>query len=125
MSRTRTSAKQAGTRFERTVADYLAHTIDDRIDRRTKTGSHDKGDIAGLRTKTGHRIVIECKDYGGRLHPAAWINEAHTEATNDQALCGLVVAKRRGTTRPQDQWVICTLGDLTALLTDTPTPETP
>lgn len=116
MARSRKSAKQAGARLERIVADYLADTVDDRIDRRVKTGAADKGDIANLRDLQNRRIVVECKDYGGRLQPAAWIKEAQTEATNDGALLGVVVAKRRGTTKPEDQWVITTLGDLTKLL---------
>ena len=61
MSRTRASAKAAGTRFERLVADYLAQHVDDRIDRRVKTGAKDRGDIAGVR-HMGGRVVLECKD---------------------------------------------------------------
>ena len=38
MSRTRQSAKKAGSSFERLVADYLRDHVDDRIDRRPKTG---------------------------------------------------------------------------------------
>ena len=38
MSRTRASAKAAGTRFETDVAKYLAEHVDDRIERRAKTG---------------------------------------------------------------------------------------
>ena len=110
------SAKKAGTAFERAIADYLAHTIDDRIDRRVKTGAKDRGDIAGLRAH-GKRIVIECKNYAGQLKPAAWTQEAHTEMGNDDAIAGIVVAKRRGTTDPGSQWVLMTVNDLIALLT--------
>lgn len=39
MTRSRASAKTAGSRFERAVADYLAEHVDDRIDRRAKTGA--------------------------------------------------------------------------------------
>ena len=116
MPRNRTSAKQAGARFERLIADHLARELDDRIDRRVKTGAADKGDIAGVRDSHGRRIVIEAKDYGGRLEPSIWIREAHQEATNDQAHVGLVAAKRRGTTAPGDQWVLMTLDDLVKLL---------
>lgn len=116
MTRTRATARQAGTAFERLVADHLAATLDDRIDRRVKTGAADKGDIAGIRHH-GHRVVIEAKDYGGRFAVGTWIREAQREAANDGALCGVVVAKRRGTTDPSEQVVIMTLGDLVALLT--------
>lgn len=116
MSRNRASAKAAGSSFERLVADYLAQHIDDRIDRRVKTGAKDRGDIGGLR-HMGGRVVIEAKDYGGRLLPGPWINEAEIERGNDDATSALVVAKRRGTRDPGDQYVLMTLRDLVALLT--------
>jgi hypothetical protein len=64
----------------------------------------------------GQRIVLECKDYGGRLEPVAWTTEAQVEAANDDALAGFVVAKRRGTTDPSKQWFIGTLADFVALI---------
>jgi hypothetical protein len=66
MPRSRASAKAAGSRFERVIADHLAAVIDDRIDRRVKTGAADKGDIGGLRVH-GQRVVLELKDYGGQI----------------------------------------------------------
>ncbi|MFC7344578.1 hypothetical protein [Saccharopolyspora griseoalba] len=63
--RSRRSAKSAGARFERAIADYLAEHYDDRVDRRPKTGAKDRGDIGGIRLSQalrGGRIVIECKD---------------------------------------------------------------
>ena len=116
MTRSRATAKAAGSSFERLIADHLAAVLDDRIDRRVKTGAADKGDIGGIRFH-GHRLVIEAKDYGGRLEAGPWIKEAQTEASNDGALCGVVVAKRRGTTDPTEQFVICTVADLVKLLT--------
>lgn len=119
MTRTRKSAKAAGSRFERVIADHLAMALsDDRIDRRVKTGALDKGDIAGIR-HMGRRIVLELKDYGGKYLPGPWLAEAETERANDQALAGFVVAKRRGITDPSKQLVIGTVADLTALLTGT------
>lgn len=116
MSRTRASAKAAGAKFERDVADYLAKHVDDRIDRRVKTGAKDKGDITGVRHH-GNRVVIEAKNYGGIFHVGPWLVEADVERGNDDALIGAVVAKRRGTTDPGDQVVLMTLRDLCALLT--------
>lgn len=116
MTRTNASAKAAGARFERSIADYLRDHVDDRIDRRVKTGAKDKGDIAGLR-HMGGRIVAECKDYGGRYLLGAWLREAEVERGNDDAIAGVVVIKRRGTTEPGDQVVAMTLRDLVALLT--------
>lgn len=117
MTRNRNSAKQAGARFERQVADYLRDNLDDRIDRRVKTGAKDRGDLANVRDSHNRRIVIETKDYGGKLNLPQWTKEAHTEAHNDNAHVGLVIAKRRGTTNPADQWVAMTLDDLIRLLT--------
>lgn len=116
MTRSRQSAKQAGARFERHIADYLAEHLDDRIDRKVKTGAADKGDIANVRDSYGARIVLECKDYGGRLQPAQWLKEAHQEAANDNAYAGLVIAKRKGTTNPGQQYVLTDLDTLIRLL---------
>lgn len=116
MARTNASAKAAGARFERLIADYLAAHVDDRIDRRVKTGAKDKGDIAGIR-HMGGRVVIEAKDYGGRYLLGPWLREADIERGNDDALIGAVVIKRRGTSDPGDQVVAMTVRDLVALLT--------
>lgn len=119
MTRTRKSAKAAGSRFERAIADHLAVALsDDRIDRRVKTGALDKGDIGGVR-HMGRRIVLECKDYGGRYLIGPWLKEAATERLNDGALAGFVIAKRAGVTDPAQQLVVGTVADLTALLVGT------
>ena len=117
MARNRNSAKQAGARFERIIADFLRDNLDDHIDRRIKTGAKDCGDIANVRDSHNRRIVIEAKDYGGKLNLPQWAKEAHQEAENDGAHVGLVIAKRRGTTDPADQWVAMTVNDLIQLLT--------
>lgn len=115
MSRTRKSAKAAGGRFERQIADALAHHLnDDRIDRRVKRGNKDRGDIAGVRLH-GQRVVIECKNTT-RTDLAGWMSEAEDERGNDDALVGLVVHKRHGKGDPLDQWVHMTVRELVALL---------
>lgn len=114
MTRNRASAKKAGTTFERQVADYLAQHVDDRIDRRAKTGSKDRGDIAGVRI-WGQRLVLECKNTT-RLNLADWMNQAETERGNDDALAGLIIHKRHGNNQPGDQWVTTTLRELAAML---------
>lgn len=115
MSRSRASAKAAGSRFERVVADHLAAVLDDRIDRKVKTGARDTGDIGGIRVH-GHRVVAELKDYGGQLKVSEWLKEAETERINDGALAGVVIAKRRGVTDPDEQIVLMTVRDLVALI---------
>lgn len=114
MTRNRASAKKAGTTFERQVADYLAQHVDDRIGRRAKTGSKDRGDIAGVRI-WGQRLVLECKNTT-RLNLAGWMNQAEIERGNDDALAGLIIHKRHGNNQPDDQWVTTTLRELAAML---------
>jgi hypothetical protein len=109
------SAKAAGARFERLIADCLATHVDDRIDRRVKTGAKDRGDIAGWR-HAGLRIVAELKDVA-KLNLGGWVNEADIERGNDDAHVGLVIHKRRGHGDPLDQYVTTTLRDLITLTT--------
>lgn len=114
MTRNRASAKAAGARFERVIADYLAEHVDDRIDRRVKTGAKDRGDIAGWRF-AGKRIVAELKNTT-RLSLGTWWSEAEIERDNDDAHIALVVHKRHGRGAAADQWVTLTLGELVQLL---------
>ncbi|QCG77804.1 holliday junction resolvase [Gordonia phage Reyja] len=117
MPRNRKSAKAAGARFERLIADTLAAHIDERIDRRAKTGAKDKGDIGGLRTPAGSRVVVECKDTS-RTSLGEWAGEAEVERVNDNAVAGVIVHKRVGRSAGLEQWVTMTVADLIALLTD-------
>lgn len=114
--RNRASAKAAGARFERGIADYLRDALDDdRIDRRPRNGAKDRGDIGGVRAH-GQRIVLECKNTA-RTNLAGWAAETEIERGNDDAIAGLIIHKRHGTADPGQQWVTCTLNDLIALLT--------
>lgn len=116
MTRSRRSARTAGTRFETVIAAALAAALgDDRIERRARNGAKDRGDIAGVRTR-GQRVVIECKDTTTQRLPE-WTAQAQLEAGNDDALAGVVVHKRRGVADPMQQWCSMTLADLVALLT--------
>lgn len=115
MSRSRTSAKAAGTRFESLIAEFLAFRLaDDRIERRAKSGAKDRGDIGGVRF-AGHRVVVECKDTA-RDNLPAWIREAEVERGNDDALIGVVAHKKRGSANPADQYVSMTLETFAILL---------
>lgn len=113
--RSRASAKAAGSAFEKQVAEYLAAHVDDRVERRTKNGVNDRGDITGLK-HMGMRIVIECKNTA-RINLAGWAHEVEVERGNDDAQVGIIAHKRHGNANPADQWVTMTLQDLVALLT--------
>lgn len=116
MVRNRASAKKAGSSFESLVAKFLAVRLgDDRIERRAKTGSKDKGDIGGVRTIRGGRVVIEVKNVS-RDNLPAWIREAEVERGNDDAVVGVVVHKRHGVGNPADQYVSMSLEAFAVLL---------
>lgn len=110
------SAKAAGSSFEKLIADVLAEHLDDRIERRTKNGSKDRGDVSGLRFM-GQRVVVECKNVSSGLSLSEWAKEAETERLNDDAGVWLIAHKRFGKGDPLDQWVSLTMRELVSLLT--------
>jgi len=119
VSRNRASAKKAGTAHETAIADYLAQHVDDRIERRTRNGGKDRGDLSGIRLSPalgGGRVVAELKNTT-QIAFGPWQRETETERGNDDALIGLIIHKRRGVAHPGQQWVTCTVDDLVALLT--------
>lgn len=119
MARTRASAKTAGSTFERLIADTLATHIDDRIDRRVKTGAKDKGDIGGIRLSPalrGGRVVVEAKNCA-KMALGPWATEAELERGNDDAVAAVIAHKRHGKGQGLDQWATMTLRDLIAILT--------
>lgn len=112
MTRSRKTARAAGTRFAESIANAMAwHLKSDYIERRVLAGANDRGDITGVRTARGQRVVVECKDHA-RLELSGWVRETQAEAVNDHAVAGFVVHKRRGTADPLEQYVTMTLGDL-------------
>ena len=120
MSRTRASAKKAGSSFERLMADYLRAALDNpNIDRMVKSGSLDRGDIANVRDSHGRLLAVECKNTATMSLPQ-WEREATAEALNYGAHAGIIIHKRRGTADPGEQWVTMTAETLTKLLTAPP-----
>lgn len=116
MTRNRASAKKAGTELETLTAHYLSDVLaDDRIERRARTGAKDCGDIAGVRSALGERVVIECKNTA-RINLAGWMAEARTEAGNDDAPVYAVVHKRHGKAAAAEQWVTLTLEQFARLI---------
>lgn len=115
MGRNLRSAKAAGSRFERLIADYLNDRLYGlNVDRQVKTGARDAGDIAGVHL-AGKRIAVECKNVT-RMDLPKWTREAHTEAGNIGAAVGVVIHKRHGNGRPEDQWVTMTVTDLVTII---------
>lgn len=108
---------QKGTAFETAVVRYLDRHLQGDVERRARNGKNDRGDIAGVKTAFGERVVIECKNVK-RFDLGGWIGEAELEAGNDDAPVGVVVAKRpgKGDAAMGDQYVVMTLATLTRLL---------
>lgn len=102
---------------------FAARLSDDRIERRTKNGAQDRGDLTGLRTIRGGRVIAELKDYGGRVMVKPWLDEAEVERGNDDAVVGVVIVKRRGIANPADQLVMMTAEAFARLLEGGPDTE--
>jgi Holliday junction resolvase len=103
-------SKAKGTAFETLIVNYLRDTYPN-VERRTLSGIHDKGDIAG----TNKKLVWECKDHK-TLNFSGWLNEAEVERENAGAEFGIVVAKRRGHGSASSQYAVLTLETLVQLL---------
>ena len=119
--RNRKSARDAGRAFETATAAYFADRLaDDRIEVRARSGQKDRGDVGGVRTAHGGRLVVENKN-AATMTLGPWVAEAEVERGNDDALAAVVVHKRRGVGLGLDsmgrQYVTMTLDDLVALLT--------
>lgn len=116
MSRNRKSAKAAGVAFETLIANGLREALGDpNIQRAPRWGAKDKGDIINVRID-GHDLVIQTKDVA-RLDLPGGTGDAKVQAVNANALAGLFIHKRKGTTDPMKQWVSCTVAELVALIT--------
>jgi hypothetical protein len=103
-----------GARFERLMADYLGGYLSD-IDRQVKTGAKDKGDIRGVRIHN-QPVAVECKNTAKPVTGQA-LSEVEKERVNLGALAGVVVSKRHGKGKPEDQLVYMTARDFVAILT--------
>lgn len=109
-------SKRKGTSFEVLVRDEFIEQWDDRIVRVAQAGNKDLGDLANFRVGDA-KVAVECKnivEYKSNL--SGWITEAHREAQNINAVAGIVIHKRAGKGRAEDQYVTMTLGSLFAIL---------
>lgn len=108
--------KQKGTWFETKVCEYLKEKLGLPIERRTLAGINDKGDIAGVRTKNGTEIVIECKNHS-TYKLTEWMREARREGENAGCISAVVFkAAGVGETRMGDQFVLLGLREFTELI---------
>ena len=122
MSRSRQSAKAAGARFERVMADALKEHVSEWIDRKVKTGARDQGDVANLRSSHNLKITAELKDVR-QMNLSGWLKEAEDERINAGDDLALVIAKRRGHSDPLRQYAVMEVRDLIGLITgERPTP---
>lgn len=113
----RVSARK-GADFEQQVAEWLATRLDDDgIERRVKNGKNDRGDITGVKTLQGGRVVLEAKNRKA-LALSGWVDEAEIERGNDDALIGVVVHKRinKGPVNFGETYVTMTLETFARLL---------
>ena len=102
--------KAKGTSFETLVVGYLKQFYPN-CERRALQGALDKGDITGV----DNRFVLECKSHN-TLNFSGWLKEAEVERINAGADFGVVIAKRRGYGKPEDQYVVMTLEHFTKLI---------
>lgn len=111
MARNRKSAKDAGSSFERSIADCLDEHLPEPVDRLVKTGAKDRGDIGGV-TAQDRKVAIECKDYAGQIkNLPQTLREVEAEKVHYDAPLGVAIYKRRGTTDPLKQYVIMEVGE--------------
>jgi len=107
--------RQKGSTFERMIADYLKSQGFPFADRRVKSGAKYRGDIGGIGIHE-QRLVLEAKNTA-RINLGVWASEVEVERVNDSALAGVILHKRHGKGKAEDQWVTMTLRDFTAILT--------
>lgn len=104
-------SKQRGTAFESLIVAYLKSKGFDGAERRTLSGSKDRGDISGVCS-----FAIEAKATKA-FEPAAFVDEAKVEAVNAGVPYHLVVVKRR--MKGIDQaYALMTFGQAVELLTE-------
>lgn len=110
-----TRSKAKGTAFETFILPVFRLYYPD-AERRVLSGIHDKGDLL---LPGERRFVVEAKHHAA-LDLAGWMKEAKREALNAGVPYAVVVHKRVGHGKPEDQWVTTTLGDFLALATRSP-----
>lgn len=114
MTRSRATARQAGTKWETAIVRTLMAHGWPHAERRRLAGQHDRGDIAGV-----PGVVIEAKNTN-RLELAAAVDEANVEALNAAAPIGVAWMKRKGKADPLDGYVVMDGATFLRLIQETP-----
>jgi len=103
--------KAKGTAFETAVVNWLKPLFP-HVERRTLSGSNDKGDIAGI---VGVCIEVKAqKDH----NLSGWVQELETEMVNSNADIGFLVIKRRGKTSPEHAYILTTPESMKKILVE-------
>lgn len=110
MTRSRATARQAGTKWETAIVGYLVDRGWIHAERRRLAGAADKGDIAGI-----PGVVIEAKNTN-RLDLAGAVDEAQAEAGNAGAAHGVAWIKRKGKSGAERGYVVMSGETFTNLL---------
>lgn len=114
MSRSRATAKKAGTAWETAIVGALKQYGFPHAERRRLSGSKDRGDIAGV-----PGVAIEAKNTS-RVELAAAVDEANVEALNAAVPVGVAWFKRRGKSSPLDGYVVMSGDTFLRLIQETP-----
>ena len=100
MTRSRATAREAGTRWETEIVRALVDAGWPNAERRRLAGSEDKGDISGV-----IGVCIEAKNTN-RLDLAGAMKEARREGFNAGAVVSVAWLKRRGKQNAEDGYVV-------------------
>lgn len=106
MGRSNSSARAAGSSFERLIADDARDSGFENADRMVKRGIHDAGDITGVYFGP-HKVCLELKN-ATRTDLPKWYGELEVEKENLQTGYGAVVWKRHGKGKADEQNVSMT-----------------
>lgn len=118
-------SKAKGTRFETSVCLYLRDVLDDdRIERRALHGTHDMGDIYGIRAH-GNSVIVEAKAHSNvtRSLVSEWRRQTIDERENADADAALLVVKvpRHSTAEATVHVTLCDLARIAMFVSVSPT----
>jgi hypothetical protein len=100
VTRSRRSARKAGTAWESEIVAALVRAGWQHAERRRLEGARDRGDIAGV-----PGVVIEAKS-ANRIELARAVDEAVAERENANAEVGVAWIKRKGKARAEDGYAV-------------------